>query len=400
LSKPSEQTDPSSGLDVSDVARWVGVPAGGPQPKEPFSVNDIRRYVQAFNNGNPLFYDEEYAAASRYSRIVAPQSYFGGGPATGAIAANQGQVPNSHMLFGGDEQWFYGPRIYPGDRLRLDRMLFDYRVTNTGFAGPTLFSRGDTTYVNQRGEFIAKQRSTAIRYRADLARQKDSFGGDNAEPQWSEEDLVGFEREKMEWILSFRELGHRARLFGSVKVGDALTPRLIGPHSIQTFTSEHRSDQGGWSSYTHSDLPMTSNPGFIPEMQRDWEALKKDPVLSDGMKYGPGRGHVQPRYGKLIGMPRAYGYGASICVWVVDTLTNWAGEHGFLRHHNTRYRNPAFSGDVTRMTAEVVAVWPDQPAGFGTVQLRYELVNQKKAQLALGTAEIELPMKDPAGAGA
>jgi acyl dehydratase len=393
VSQASEKIH-STELDVSDVARWIGVPAGGPQPKEPFTVNDIRRFVKAFFNGNPLFYDEEYAAESRFGRIVAPQSYFGGGAMTGAIAANQGYVPNSHTLFGGDEQWFYGPRIYPGDKLRLDRMLFDYRVSPTKFAGPTLFSRGDTTYVNQRGEFIAKQRSTAIRYRADLARQKDSFA-DSVEPTWSEDELNGFEREKTDWVLEFRELGHRPRLFGSVKKGDILPPRLIGPHSIQSFTSEHRSDQGGWSSYTHSDLPLTSNPGFIPEMQRDWEALKKDPVLSDGLTYGPGKGHVQPRYGKLIGMPRVYGYGASICVWVVDTLTNWAGEYGFLRHHNTRYRNPAFSGDVTRMTCEVVALHPDQPAGFGTVQLRYELVTQNKAQLAFGTAEIELPLTAP-----
>ena len=27
-----------------------------------------------------------------------------------------------------------------------------YRVTNTKLAGPTMFSRGDTTYINQRGE--------------------------------------------------------------------------------------------------------------------------------------------------------------------------------------------------------------------------------------------------------
>ena len=70
------------------------------------------------------------------------------------------------MLFGGDEWWFFGPRIEPGDRLNLERMLFDYKVTETKFAGPTMFSRGDTTYVNQRGETVAKQRSTSIRYLA------------------------------------------------------------------------------------------------------------------------------------------------------------------------------------------------------------------------------------------
>jgi hypothetical protein len=35
------------------------------------------------------------------------------------------------MLFGGDKWWFYRPRIRPGDKIRSERMLFDYRVTNT-----------------------------------------------------------------------------------------------------------------------------------------------------------------------------------------------------------------------------------------------------------------------------
>lgn len=381
-------------LDVSDVARWVGVPAGGPQPKEPFSVNDIRRFVAAYNNGNPLHYDEEYAAVSMFGRIVAPQSYFGGGPATGAIASNQGHVPDSHMLFGGDEQWFYGPRIFPGDRLRMDRMLFDYRVTETSFAGPTLFSRGDTTYVNQNGEFIAKQRSTAIRYSAEAARGKAAFQSQSAAPEWTEEALAAIEAEKRAWVESYRALGHRGRSFASVKKGERPPRGVIGPHSVQTFTSEHRSDHGGWGSYTHSDLPITANPGFIPEMQRDWEALKKDPLLSDGMRYGPGRGHVQPRYGKLVGLPRAYGYGSSLCVWVVDWLANWAGERGFVRHHNTRYRSPAFAGDVTYVEGEVIECLPDRPPGKGTVQLRYRLVNQAGVELASGTGEVELPLTD------
>ena len=40
------------------------------------------------------------------------------------------------MLFGGDEWWMYGPRIEPGDTIRHERMLFDYKVTETKFAGP------------------------------------------------------------------------------------------------------------------------------------------------------------------------------------------------------------------------------------------------------------------------
>ena len=76
------------------------------------------------------------------------------------------------MIFGGDEWWFFGPRIVPGDRIKHERMLFDYKVTETKFAGPTMFSRGDTTYINQRGEVVAKQRSTSIRYLAEDARKR------------------------------------------------------------------------------------------------------------------------------------------------------------------------------------------------------------------------------------
>ena len=58
-------------------------------------------------------------------------------------------------------------------------MPYDYKVTDTSFAGPTCFQRGDTLYINQRGERVALQRSTAIRYRVRQAKEKKLF----AEPR-------------------------------------------------------------------------------------------------------------------------------------------------------------------------------------------------------------------------
>ena len=69
-------------------------------------------------------------------------------------------------------------------------------------------------------------------------------------------------------------------------------------------------------------------PGWLPEMSRDLEGAKIDPTKADGLYQGPSRGHVQPRYAQLIGMPRGYGYGASMGAWVLDYLANWAGEWG------------------------------------------------------------------------
>src|SRR5262245_34521175 len=132
-------------FDTRDVDRWIGVPLGGGQMKDPVSVNDVRRWVQGMQNPHPLFFDDRWAAESRFGEIVAPQSFavccsdsHGAGPAI------QGHIPGTHMIFGGDEWWFHGPRVRPGDKLTLERMLFDYKVRDTKFAGPTMFSRGDT----------------------------------------------------------------------------------------------------------------------------------------------------------------------------------------------------------------------------------------------------------------
>ena len=64
-----------------------------------------------------------------------------------------------------------------GDMIHNERIPFDYVVKETKFAGPTCFQRGDNHYYNQQGDKIATQRSTSIRYRADLARE---MGGASA----------------------------------------------------------------------------------------------------------------------------------------------------------------------------------------------------------------------------
>ncbi|HVT78793.1 MAG TPA: MaoC family dehydratase N-terminal domain-containing protein, partial [Acidimicrobiales bacterium] len=152
-------------LDTSDLDQYMGVPMEPGELKEPVAVNDIRRWVQGMHYPNPLHYDERWAEESRFGQIIAPQSFtVACDTSHGCSPAQVGKIPNSHLIFGGDDWWFFGPRIYPGDHLVCHRMPYDYKVTNTGFAGPTCFQRGDTLYINQRGERVAMQRSTSIRY--------------------------------------------------------------------------------------------------------------------------------------------------------------------------------------------------------------------------------------------
>ena len=381
-------------FDTSDVDRWIGIPLGGGQMKDPVATNDIRRWAQGMQNPNPLYFDEGYAAESRFGQIVAPQSFcVCTDDSHGASPAIQGTIPGTHMLFGGDEWWFFGPRIRAGDLMRQDRMLFDYKVRDTKFAGPTLFSRGDTTYVNQRGELVAKQRSTSIRYRAELARERADFESQREEER-TDTELEEVERQKLEYYRSFLDLGHQRRLF--VAEGDKLPQRTIGPHSLLTFSTEWRSFvMSVWGAFRSDGGPSSLHAaGWLPEMSRDLEGARLDPAQADGLYRGPSRGHVQPRYAQLIGMPRGYGYGATMGAWILDYLANWAGEWGEVVHSRMSYRSPALTGDVTTLNAEVAGIAEEQGSGLPIASVDVVMSNQRDEVMASGTAEVRLPAED------
>jgi acyl dehydratase len=384
-----------SPMDTTDVDKWLGVPLAGTQLKEPITVNDIRRWTQGMQNPNPLYYDEAYAEQSVFGGIVAPQSFtVCTTVGHGAQPAIQGNVPGSHMLFGGDEWWFYGPRIRPGDMIRCDRMLIDYKVTHTKFAGPTMFSRGDTTYVNQNGEIVGKQRSTSIRYRADNARKMNSFGEQARAPEWTIAKLDQIEAEKFAYYATFQN--HQQRTLKDVKDNEELPRRPIGPHTLQTFTTEWRSylfTVWGSNAADTESLTTTQDAGWLPEMTRNSEKAAIDPTYADGLYYGASRGHVHQQYAQLIGVPRGYGYGATMGAWVLDYLTNWGGELGFVMHCNARYIGPAFVGDATFLTGRVTRKEETPRAKSGIVTVDFEMRNQSGMLLAKGPAEIRLPLK-------
>src|SRR5579871_2689574 len=275
-------------LDTTETDKWVGVPLGGGQLKEPITVTDIRRWAQGMQNPNPLYYDEKYAAESALGEIIAPQSFtVNCTVGHGAVPAIQGYIPGTHMLFGGDEWWFYGPRILPGDRIRCDRMLVDYKVTHTKFAGPTMFSRGDTTYINQHGEIIGKQRSTSIRYRADNARKMNSFAEQARSPEWTMDKLQQIEDEKFAYYSTFQN--HPKRTLKDVRENEELVRRPIGPHTLQTFTTEWRSYIFTvWASNAvdTQSLTTTDYAGWLPEMTRSSDKAMIDPTYGDGLYYG------------------------------------------------------------------------------------------------------------------
>lgn len=386
---------PADKLDCSDLDQYMGKPMQPARMVEPFANCDIRRWVQAMHYPNRLHYDTMYTQQSRHGELIAPQSF----PVTmddahGSAPSCIGKIPNSHMLFGGDEWWFYGPTVRGGDRIWNERIPFDYSVKDTSSFGPTCFQRGDNFYYNQHGDLVAKQRSTSIRYSqvAGEAAQAEASAAQE-EPEWTDDELAELEKRKFGWIKMLHDLGHSPRYWDDVNTGDVLTERVFGPHSIVSFTTEWRSytfTQWG-SVHRRTDLDMAelgfSGPMAGPEQDPTEE--KNNPENTDGAYIGPSRGHLFPRWARYIGMPRGYGYGASMGAWITDYLAGWAGEWGMVRHSNASYRSPALTGDITIQTGSVVDKYINGE-GRNMVAVETRMQNQHGATMATAKADIEL----------
>ncbi len=388
---------PNLAIDTSDVDKWIGKQIVFAEMYDACNATDIRRWVQAMDYANPLHWDEQFAQASKFGGIVAPQSFtvamdYGHGCHPSCV----GKIPGSHLIFAGEEWWFYGTPVRPGDKLVQERTFAGYKITETGFAGPTMFADGDTVHRNQNGSMVAKERATSIRYLVEEANKRKVYAKESREPKaWSQAEIDEVNKLRFEWILSNRE--GKSPSYDQVKVGDKLPRRAIGPHSRVSFALEcraHRQNIWGtwrWNVPDGVQDPAKDDAGFAADMTYDHEMRKVDPRHGDGLFHGPSSGHINSDKAEKVGMGGVYGYGSSMNAWHVDYCAYWAGHQGYVWHSVTQFRSPAFEGDVTYVDGEIIEKIDKSPYGLPVVKVQTRMTTQSGDTILKGTAEVSLP---------
>ncbi len=127
----------------------------------------IRRYADAVGNGNPLYYDVEYASESRYGTIIAPPGFFGW--ACAAVPQSEGIIGlmtaliNAgyyRILDGGMSYEFFLP-VRADDTIIASPKVKDVKARE-GKSGVMMICEFETTYLNQNGDLVAKASQTLI----------------------------------------------------------------------------------------------------------------------------------------------------------------------------------------------------------------------------------------------
>mgnify|MGYP001088974673 CR=1 FL=1 len=133
----------------------------------------IRRFAQAIGNADPVYVDEEYAKTTRWGGIVAPPTFFFAlgyyDDAAGIRLREDGRPTGSELdvplpvsrTVGGASSVEFGVPARPGDVITMRKRVADV-YSKEGKSGTLYFTVVETTYTNQRGELVARERASFI----------------------------------------------------------------------------------------------------------------------------------------------------------------------------------------------------------------------------------------------
>ena len=123
-------------------------------------AEDIIRFADSVEDGNPLFSDETQARAARYGSLIAPPTFLRScypGPPRVRV-----ELPYGASVDGGSE-WEYFEPVRPGDTITVTSKLVDF-VEKQGRLGKMLLAIRELKYVNQFGSVVCLERNTAVLY--------------------------------------------------------------------------------------------------------------------------------------------------------------------------------------------------------------------------------------------
>jgi len=92
---------------------------------------------------------------------------------------------------------------------------------------------------------------------------------------------------------------------------------------------------------------------------------------------------------RLLGLPGAYDLGIERLSWMIQLVTDWIGDEGFLKRIECQYRKFNYMGDVTYCRGSVVEKF--ERDGKKLVKLGLDTINQREEITTVATAEAELP---------
>jgi len=293
----------------------------------------IRHFADGIGDPNPLWRNEEYAKKTRVGTLMAPPSFL----FSVFVGVVQQGLAGVHAFHSSSEWEFYRP-ILRGDSFRVECTFSALDEKSTDFADVWLVEHYESKYYNQKG-LVAINRPTQIRATRRGMQKSGKYTKMELPHPWTEEEALKIEDE----ALAEQIRGSNPRFWEEVEVGEELPPLVKGPISM---TDEIAWLAGG------ATQPFTANsiayalyrkiPGwaFFHPVSRAHELIESV--------------HIDPTAALTTGLPYPYDFGAQRQSWLIQSVTHWMGDDGFLKKSYARYSRFLYLSDAVWIKGKVV----------------------------------------------
>ncbi|MFC1963250.1 MaoC family dehydratase N-terminal domain-containing protein [Chloroflexota bacterium] len=310
-------------------------------PPETVGKWAIGRYLDALEDENPLWVDEEYARKTSWGGIIAPPTFI---EVFNPIYLNSRagckyavelpfKMPLKHSFLASEEYEFLLP-LRLGDIITGSGGLGDV-YEEDGERGQSLFTRIDKEYRNQKGELVVRTKSTTVAVDKDLRASADSAQPGMTTPQPAK---------------TSSDPSPTQVYFEDVEVGTEL-PSMIKEIPIYRLSK--------WAGAT-GDLSLE---------HIDCEHAKKETGQS-----------VVTAHEHLIG------------AYLALLITNWLGGWGIFKKHHALYKDMVWMGDTLTFKGKVAKKYTEGSEHL--VECESVALNRHGKEVALGKSLVTLPMRN------
>ena len=356
-------------------------------PSDPYTRNQIIRYLASVGDDNPLYFDEDYAKKTRWGGITAPPRMLLQGvtltpktvqeppPKDGKSFSAQDQLQGVFAMISGMRIVFEQP-VRVGDTLTAQSGPHDVIERQSRMAGRAVEQMMRTIHRNQRGEVVATVYNSVIRMERGQARENRKYL-DLPQAKYTDEEIAALSAQYKQ------EAGHRRgaepRYFEDTNVGDSLITLAKGPLTITDIVAYFLGQEAIYYTNRVKHLELIAYPSkrlvnTETNVEDEWTAA-----------------HWDEYFAKFSGIPRPYDEGPMRYDDMTHLVTDWMGDDATLREITVTLRAPNLIGDLSWCTGKVAA--RRQEEGRSLVDLMLWITNQRGEKTTLGTAVVELPTR-------
>ncbi|MHB1044188.1 MAG: FAS1-like dehydratase domain-containing protein [Eubacteriales bacterium] len=333
----------------------------------------IRHFADGIGDFNPLYHDEEYARSTRYKNMAAPPSWLYSVYPTWVL---QG-LPGVHAFHSGNSWEFYRP-IYNGDVITPEATFTGFDEKSSKFAGKMVMEYQEAKFFNQRGELLAKAKTWLVRTERKAARNTGKYFDIQLPHPWTEEELRRVDRD----VLSEEVRGKDVRYWEDVHPGEELQPVVKGPLGLTDMiafcvgAAPVQIQAHGVALRNYQKHPAWA--------VRDRELHSWEPVYSV---------HYNNSVARAVGLPYAYDVGAQRQCWLINLLTNWIGDEGWIKKNHAEYRKFVYLSDIVKFGGKVTNKYIDEE-GECCVDIDTHGINQRGEDTIPGHSTVILPSRE------